>query len=286
MQAGDTPFKATDESSLIAVRAFSEALEAQHQSVEVTAWALLAELDGQTAALDSEYRMLASADVTCERIVEYPCISHVIEKTGYTANIIVQILRDIRILKLRISPEDIGKRSVLATRTLTFDAFDIVEMYSMKSTNGRYEAPQWAVRLGQWATWMMTAQARQVLGKIAQAALFLEDLETFKIAVKLGQYAYFVLHAEGRPKETRIPLLNILAEVTNMSVLDLRDRQHEEKLAGILKKFEAASHALAKYGVCNLRLLRAGSAGMAERVAHNDNYALLSDSVVTISAAR
>lgn len=284
MPADNTPFKATDESSLIVVRALSDVLEAQHPSVHVTSRAILAELAAQSAGLEPEFHMLASADMNCDGFFKYPCIARVIEKTGYTANIFVQILRDLRLLKLTIPPESLGKRSILAARSMTFDVFDIIEMYAMKSADGRYEAPQWAVRLGQWANWLVTAEARSVMGRIARAALSLDDLETFRMTIKLGEYAHFVLHAEKRVNETRVPLLNILAEVSSISALEMRDRDHEAQLAEILKRFNMAAVALRAEGVCNIRLLRTGTAE-GNLPADNDNYALLSESVVTISAA-
>lgn len=283
MPVDDTPFEATDDSSLIVVRALSETLDSQHDSVAVTAWALFAVLAEQSAGLDDEYHMLASADLTCDSFFKYPCIEHVVRKTGYTANVFVQIMRDLNAQKLKISTEHLGKRSLVSARSLTFDVFDIIEMYTMRTAEGRYEAPQWAVRLGQWANWLMTVEARYAMGRIARAALSLDDLESFRMAIKLGEYVYFVLHAGERQQETRVPLLNILAEVSSISVLEMRDREHEPRLAEILQKFEAASRALGAEGLCNMRLLRASSAD--SRVAHNDNHALLSNSVVTISAA-
>ena len=285
MPADETPFKATDESSLIVVRALSDALESQHPSVTVTARAILAELATQSADLEPEHHMLAAADVNCDNFFKYPCIAEAIERTGYTANIFVQILRDLGLLRMTIPPESLGQRSILAARTMTFDVFDIIELYTMQSADGRYEAPQWAVRLGQWANWLITAEARSVLGRIARAALSLDDLETFRMTIKLGEYVHFVLHAEKRSSETRVPLLNILAEVSSISALDMRDGQHEAQLAEILKRFNMAATALRAEGICNIRLLRTGAAGGSSQPAHNDNYALLSESVVTISAA-
>jgi hypothetical protein len=285
MPADNTPFEATAESALIAVRALSDALDSQHPSVGVTGWALVAELARQSAGLDSEHHMLASADVGCDSFYAYPCIERAIEKTGYTANVFVQILRDLDALKLTVSTEGLGRRSIVSARSLAFDLFDIIELYAMQSADGRYEAPQWAVRLGQWANWLMTAEARHVLGRIARAALSLDDIETFRMATKLGQYVYFVLHAEERPSETRVPLLTMLAEVSSVSVLDMRGREFEPQITEILRKFDAAAAALSAEGVCSIRLLRAGGGAAAAKVAHNDNDALLSDSVVTISAA-
>jgi len=285
MPADDTPFKATDESSLIVVRALSDALETQHPSVSVTSRAILAELAAQSVDLEPEYRMLAAADVNCDSFFKYPCIAQVIEKTGYTANIFVQILRDLRLLRMTIPPESLGQRSILTARTMTFEIFDIIELYAMKSADGRYEAPQWAVRLGQWANWLITADARSVLGRIARAALSLDDLETFRMTIKLGEYVHFVLHAEKRSSETRVPLLNILAEVSSISALDMRDRLNEAQLAETLKRFNMAATALRTEGICNIRLLRTGATAGDRPPAHNDNYALLSESVVTISAA-
>jgi hypothetical protein len=284
MPADDTPFKATDESSLMVVRALSDALDSQHPSVNVTSRAILAELAEQSAPLDPEYRMLAAADLNCDSFFKYPCIAQVIEKTGYTANILVQILRDLTLLKMNIAPENLGQRSIVSARSMTFEVFDIIELYAMKSADGRYEAPQWAVRLGQWANWLVTAEARSVMGRIARAALSLDDLETFRMTVKLGEYVHFVLHTEKRSSETRIPLLNILAEVSSISALEMRDRQHEAQLSEILKRFNAAATALRAEGICNIRLLRTGAGTGDSLPAHNDNHALLSESVVTISA--
>ena len=285
MPADETPFKATADSSLIVVRALSDALDVQHPSVGVTARALFAELAEQSAGLDPDHHMLASADVNCDGFFKYPCIGHVIEKTGYTENVFVQILRDLRSLKLKISEENLGRRSIVMARSLTFDIFDIIELYAMQGADGRYEAPQWGVRLGQWANWLVTAEARALLGRIARAALSLDDFERFKMALKLGEYARFVIHAEERTEETRVSLLNILAEVSSISVLEMRDRSQEPQLVEILASFEAASRALSAEGVCNIRLLKAGAGATTARTAHNDNFALLSDSVVTISAA-
>lgn len=285
MPADDTPFTATDESSLIVVRALSDALDGQHPSVNVTSRAILAELAEQSAGLSPEYHMLASADLNCDSFFKYPCIAQVIEKTGYTANIFVQILRDLSMLKMTVPPENLGQRSIVSARSMTFEVFDIIELYAMKSADGRYEAPQWAVRLGQWGNWLVTPEARAVMGRIARAALSLDDLETFRMTIKLGEHVHFVLHTEKRSSETRVPLLNILAEVCSISVLEMRDRQHEAQLSEILKRFNAAATALRAEGVCNIRLLRTGADTGDTRPAHNDNHALLSDSVVMIGAA-
>lgn len=285
MSAEDAPFKPTEESSFIVVRALSDLLEAQHPSVNVTSRALLAELAEQSLDLESDFHMLASADVNCDLFFKYPCVAQVIKRTGYTANIFVQILRDLNQLRLSVAPEDLGRKPSITDRALSFDAFDIIELNTAQSADGRYEAPQWAVRLGQWATWFMTTEARFVSGRIARAALSQDDLDTYRITVKLGEYVHFVLHAEDRSGETRVPLLNILAEVANISALEMRDRQHEAQLAEILKKFNSAATALRSQGVCKIRLLRTGNAGQNSNVAQNDNLTLLSDSIVTISAA-
>lgn len=285
MPSDDTPFEATDESSLIVVRALSDAIETQHPSVGVTSRALLAELADQSSALEPQYRMLASADVNCDTFFKYPCIAQVIEKTGYTANLLVHVLRDLSDLKMEVLPEQVGQRSIVSARSMRFRIFDIIEIYTMQTADGRYQAPQWAVRLGQWANWLLTPQARVVLGQIARAALSLDDLETYRMTIKLGEYVHFVLHTEKRENETRVPLLNILAEVSSVSVLEMRDRQHEAQLAEIIKKFNAAATALRAEGLCNIRLLRTGAGEMAAQPADNDNRALLADSFVTISAA-
>lgn len=285
MPADDTPFEATAESSLIVVRALSDVLDVQHPSVSVTARALFAELAAQSAGLDGEHHMLVSADLSCESFDKYPCIGRVIEKTGYTAHVFVQILRDLKTLKLKISPENLRQRSIVAARSPTFDVFDIIELYAMQDSEGRYEAPQWAARLGQWANWLVTAEARSVLGRVARAALSLDDFDTFRMAIKLGDYVHFVLHAEGRAGETKVPLLNILAEVSSISVFEMRGREHEAQLAEILAKFNAAADALRAEGICTIRLLRASAGAATGQVAHNDNYELLSNSIVTISAA-
>ena len=284
MPADDAPFEATAESSLIIVRALADILDIQHPSVAVTARALFAELADQSAGLDPEHHMLASADVTCDSFSKYPCIGRVIERTGYTENVFVQILRDLKALKLTVSEENLGRRSIVSARSLSFDIFDIIELYAIQNAEGRYEAPQWAIRLGQWANWLVTAEARFMLGRIARAALSLDDFERFRMAIKLGDYVRFVLHAEERTPETRVPLLNILAEVSSISVLEMRDRAHQPQLAAVLATFDAAAQALSAEGVCNIRLLRAGAA-VDGRIAHNDNAALLSDSIVAISAA-
>lgn len=285
MSAEDTPFKPTEESSFIVSRALTELLEAQHASVNVTARALLAELARQSLDLESNYHMLASADVNCDLFFNYPCVAQVINRTGYTANIFVQVLRDLNQLKLSVALEDLGKKPSIMDRSLSFDAFDIIELNTAQSADSRYEAPQWALRLGQWATWFMTAEARMVTGRIACAALSQDDLETYRITVKLGEYVHFVLHTEDRPNETRVPLLNILAEVANVSVLEMHEPKHEAQLAEILKKFNSAATALRSQGICKIRLLRTGSAGENSIAAHNDNFSLLSKSFVTISAA-
>ena len=105
------------------------------------------------------------------------------------------------------------------------------------------------------------------------------------MAVKLGEHVHFVLRAEERATETRVPLLSILAEVSSVSVLEMRDRKHEAQLARILETFEAAAKALAAEGLCAIRLLRAGGNAANAPAAHNDNYALLYESVVAISAS-
>lgn len=285
MPASDTPFEATAESSLIVVRALSDVFDSQHPTVAVAARALFAELAEQSAGLGGEHLMLASADVSCDSFYKYPCVGRAIAKTGYTANVFVQILRDLGGLKLRVSHESLGRRSLVSDRSLTFDVFDIIELYAMQNADGRYEAPQWAVRLGQWANWFMTAEARSLMGKIARAALSLEEIESFRMAVKLGEYVHFVLRAEERATETRVPLLNILAEVSSVSALEMRDRKHEAQLARILETFEAAAKALAAEGLCAIRLLRAGGDAANAPAADNDNYALLYESIVAISAA-
>jgi hypothetical protein len=285
MPADNTPFEATAESSLIVIRALSEVLDVQHPSVGVTARALFAELADQSTGLGLENCMLASADVNSASFFKYPCVGQVVAKTGYTENVFVQILRDLHSLKLKISEESLGRRSIVSARSLTFDVFDIIELYAMQSSDGRYVAPQWAVRLGQWANWLVTAEARSVLGRIARAALSLDEFETFRMAIKLGDYVHFVLHAEERPSETRVPLLNILAEVSSVSVLEMRDRKHEAQLSAILAKFEVAAKALSDQGLCSIRLLRAGNGGESTLAAHNDNFASLYTSVVAISAA-
>jgi hypothetical protein len=285
MSAEDTPFNPTEESSFIVVRALSDVLDSQHASVNVTSRALLAELAEQSLDLESEFHMLASADVNCDLFFKYPCVAQVIKKTGYTANIFVQILRDLDRLKVTVAPETLGRKPGITDRSLDFDAFDIIELNTAQSADGRYVAPQWAVRLGQWATWFLTTEARFMIGRIARAALSQDDLETFRMTVKLGEYVRFALHAEDRPNETRVPLLNILAEVTDIAVLEMRDREHEPQLADIIQKFNAAATALRSQGVCSIRLIRAGGAAETRQTAHNDNFALLSDSVVTITAA-
>lgn len=285
MPASDTPFQATAESSLVVVRALAEVLDSQHPTVSVAARALLAELAEQSAGLGPEHSMLASADVDCDSFFKYPCVGRMIQRTGYTANVFVQILRDLSALKLRIEQEQLGRRSIVAARSLTFGAFDIIELYAMQNADGRYEAPQWAVRLGQWANWLLTAEARVLLGRIARAALSLEDIDSFRMATKLGEYVHFVLRAEQGERETRVPLLNILAEVSSVSVLEMRDRKHEAKLAEILRTFDAAAQALGAEGLCSIRLLRAGPPAANAPLAHNDNFALLHESVVAISAA-
>lgn len=285
MPSDDTPFEATDQSSLIVVRALSEAMEMQHPSINVASRALLAELADQSSALEPQYHMLASADLDCDTFFKYPCIAEVIEKTGYTANLLVHILRDLSGLKMEVLPEQVGQRSIVSTRAMRFRIFDIIELYTMQTADGRYQAPQWAVRLGQWANWLITPEARAVLGRIARAALSLTDLETYRMTIKLGEYVYFVLHTEKRKSETRVPLLNILAEVSSVSVLEMRDRQHEAQLGEIIKKFNAAATALRAEGLCNIRLLRTGVGETAAQPADNDNRVLLADSIVTISAA-
>jgi hypothetical protein len=288
MPASDTPFEATAESSLIVIRALADVFDTQHPTVTVAARALFAELAEQSAGLGGEHLMLASADVNCDSFYKYPSVGRVIQRTGYTDNVFVQILRDLGALKLRIAHEELGRRSIVAGRSLTFGVFDIIELYAMQNAEGRYEAPQWAVRLGQWANWLMTAEARALLGRISRAALSLDDIESFRMAVKLGEYVHFVLRAEERGKEMRVPLLNILAEVASVSVLEMRGREHEAALARILETFDAAAGALSAEGLCSVRLLRAGAGvpGAANApVAHNDNYALLHESVVAISAA-
>ena len=139
-----------------------------------------------------------------------------------------------------------------------------------------------------WAngrSWLLTAESRFALGRIARAALTLDEFAAFQMAVKLGEYVRFVLDAEQRKRETRVPLLNILAEVSSISALNLRDRDHEPQLAAILETFDAATKALGAEGLCTIRLLRAGPVSVNAIAAHNDNYGLLSDSLVSISAA-
>lgn len=285
MPAEDSPFEATAESSLIVIRALSDALDVQHPSVSVTARALFAELSEQSAGLDHNHHMLVSADVTCDSFFKYPCIGHIIKKTGYTENLFVQILRDLRTLKLKIAEENLGRRSIVSARSMSLDVFDIIELYAIENSKGRYEAPQWAVRLGQWANWLVTSETRFLLGRIARAALSLDDFDRFRMTLKLGEYVRFVIRAEQRTGETRVPLLNILAEVSSVSVLEMRDRAHEPQLAKTLANFDAAAQALRNEGVCSIRLLKAGADASNARLAHNDNFALLSDSVVTISTA-
>jgi hypothetical protein len=285
MSEENTPFVPTDESAFIVVRAFSDLMEAQHASVNVTSRALLVELAEQSLELNEEFHMLASADVQCDRFFEYPCVAQVIKKSGYTANIFVQILRDLNALDLTISAEELAQNSAITDRALSFSAFDIIELNTAHAADSRYIAPQWAVRLGQWATWFLTAEARFVIGRIARAALSQTDLESYRITLKLGEYIHFTLHAEEQANETRIPLLNLLAEVTDISVLEMRDRKHEEQLAELVKKFNSAAAALRSQGVCSIRLLRTGVRDQEHAAAHNDNFQLLSQSYVTISAA-
>lgn len=283
MPTEEVPFIATPESSLNLVRAVSLALDAEDPTICLVGRALLGELGAQSRELGPENTLLAPALINCDQFFDYPCIEQTIEKTGYTEHIFVQIMKDLAALEFRIPQDAIGKKSLITEHLIKFPLFDVVSLYEMGTTDSSYETPQWMVRAGQWAYWLMTAEARSTLSRISRAALSLDTLDGFHFAIKLGEYIRFQLRQETGGSETHVPLLNILAEVSDVTFLKTRDRRREEKLQAIIEQFNTAAAALATERLCSIRLIRAEAEDQSANRADNDNEILLQDSIVAIT---
>ena len=283
MPTEDVPFIATPESSLTLVRAISLALEAEDPSIGLVGRALLGELGSQAQEVGPGNALLAPALIECDRLFDYPCIEQTIEKTGYTEHIFVQIMKDLAALEFQIPQDALGKTSLITDHSIKFQLFDMVELYEMSASGSGYEAPQWMVRAGQWAYWLMTAEARTTWCRVSRAALSLDTMEAFHFTTKLGEYIRFQLRHQTGGAETHVPLLNILAEVSDVTFLETRDRNREEKLKAIIEQFNTAAGALAAEGLCSIRLLRADTADKSDGRAVNDNNLLLQDSIVAIT---
>lgn len=283
MTTDGTSYEATANSAHLLVRAISSALDGQDPTVDLVARALIGELGAMSEPDSPENALILPAVISDEQLFSYACVENVIEQTGYTDNIVTQIMKEVGSLVVEISPKSASPRNLITDRRAQFQVFDIVAMREMENDGASNSKPQWLVRAGQWANWLLTAQSRELYSRISRAALSAPDIETFKMAVKLGEYVCFQLRAETDLNETKIPLLTVLAEVCDATLLSARQKKDEHRIAQELDRFEQASQALAREGVCSINISRIRSAESTLMPADNDNEALLHSSIVTIS---
>lgn len=282
MPTDDHNFSANSDSCYAIVRAIAQTLDEQDSTVDLVARALFSELGRVSPEVGPENALFAPASITPEQLLAYQCVGSSIDNTGYSDNIISQIMKDLAALQVVVLPELTGDRPTIRENRAKFALFDIVEMYEMDSTDTS-ASPQWLVRGGQWAYWLLTAEARQLYSRISRAALATEEFDTFKLTARLGEFVRFQLRSHSDKSETQVPLLNILAEICDATFLSARQKKDEGRIAEELRHFERASAALAEQGICSISISAHSSRPGAVLPADNDNEAMLHSSVVTIS---
>lgn len=282
MPTDDHTFSANSDSCYAIVRAIAQTLDEQDPTVDLVARALFSELGGMSSQVGAENALFAPASITPKQLLAYQCVGNSIDSTGYSNNIISQIMKDLAALQAVVRPEPSGDRPTIRENRAKFALFDIVEMFEMDGTDAS-ASPQWLVRSGQWAYWLLTAEARELYSRISRAALATEEYDTFKLTARLGEFVRFQLRSHADKSDTQVPLLNVLAEICDATFLSARQKKDEARIAEELRHFERASAALAAQGVCSISISAHSSPHAAVLPADNDNEAMLHSSVVTIS---